>query len=142
MSKRKTRKLRPLAERKASCNSVYWRTKADEVFMPQFRGKPCEVCLSYGKTNTYETCGHHTVTKSTSAYFRHVEKNIVVVCKTHHKTSNDLAFHSTNLLAQNAALEWLKECRPDALECLETYKKFRYTKVDYERIYIELKGGE
>jgi len=123
-------------------NSKYWRNKADKVFMVQFKGKPCEICLSYGRTNTEKTCGHHVVAKSTSSYLRHVDKNIVVVCPTHHAFSNELAFHSTNLLAQNAALEWLKECRPDALECLETYKKYTGARVDYEQIYLELKGGE
>jgi len=137
MSKRKKKTLK---DRKANPNGSYWQKKADEALMVQFRGKPCEVCQSYGITNTTGTCGHHVVPKKVSAYMRHVKRNIVIVCQGHHTGSNELAFHSTNILAVNAALEWLKECRPDALECLYTYKKFRNTKVDYEAKYLELKG--
>ena len=133
------RKKKPLKERKANSNSTYWRDKADVVFMAKFVGQPCEICSSLGITNTYRTCGHHVVEKSISAYFRHIEQNMVVACESHHLFSNELAFHSKNLLAANAALDWLRECRPDALECLEVFKlpKYRGAKVDYEAVFYK-----
>lgn len=135
MAKRK----RPLKERKKSLSSTYWRNKADAENKRIHTGRPCEVCLTMGIKNT-DTCGHHAVERSISAYFRHDQRNMVDLCAAHHKYSNEIAAHSKNLKAVEAFGEWLKKHRPDARECVDTYKKYAGQKVNYKQKYEKLEG--
>ena len=57
------RKKKTLEQRKAMPNNKYWKEKADEVFMKQFRGRECEVCKAQGRINTEGTVFHHVVAK-------------------------------------------------------------------------------
>lgn len=93
---------------KRSPNSKYYRTKADNLFMPQFRGRYCEVC-----DKTEGTAGHHIVSKSRSKSLRFDTRNIIVVCPSHHTMGNDMAPHSTNQLAVERFLDWFRETHPE-----------------------------
>jgi len=110
---------------------LYWRNKADKEVSKYYRGLPCKVCGS-----TYMTCGHHIVHRSV-AYYRHHPSNLIPLCPKHHKFSNELAAHSSNPLAVQAFLDWLKEHYVVGYECLLDYKKHLGEKVDYEQQYLE-----
>ena len=120
------RKKKTLAERKALPNNTYWRNKADEAFMSQFRGLQCQVC---GKTEG--TVFHHIVSKSRSKHLRYDRMNGVILCKSHHMTSNELAPHSTNSLALGRFIDWLRLAEPgkvaycEKMEHVKTRKTFR-----------------
>ena len=116
-------------------NSKYWRNKADKENTRLHRGKPCEICGT-----THQTCGHHVVERSISAYYRHDQRNMVDLCTTHHKFSNEIAPHSKNPLAVEAWLKWLRKNRQDANKILSTYKLKTGAKIDYEQKFNDLKG--
>ncbi len=84
-----------------SPNSAYYRNKADEIFMVQFRGLPCEVC---GTTN--RTVGHHNVSKARSKALRYDKRNITVLCQAHHTMGNDICPHSSNPMAVDRYFVW------------------------------------
>ena len=119
---------------KARKPQLYWRRKADKEVTKYFRGEPCAVCGT-----RLNTCGHHIVERSLSAYLRHHPKNLIALCPTHHKFSNELAAHSKNPLAVRAFTDWLKANRPNSYALLETYKQYRGEKVDYEEEYEQWK---
>ena len=98
-------------------DSSYMRT-CDEIFMRQFRGKPCEVCASQKKLNTYRTCGHHIIPKSLSKYLRFARRNIAIVCPGHHQYGRDICAHGTNCLSVGKFSDWLIETRPEDYEFL------------------------
>ena len=113
--------------------ALYWRNKADKEVTKYFRGSPCKVCGS-----EHMTCGHHIVHRSV-AYYRHHPHNLIPLCPTHHKFSNDLAPHSKNPLAVQAFLDWLKDNHEVGYQCLQDYKKHLGEKVDYEQAYNDWK---
>ncbi len=140
-------KAMKLRKRKVGTSKLKKLKKAcDRLITEIFTGQPCEVCKSQGRIETFRTCGHHACNKSLSAYYRHVPKNIVVLCPKHHMFSNDIAPHSGNIRAIDAFVDWLKEHRPDAWHCIETYKLHTgdYLGIDFyeERLEIlkKLKG--
>ena len=122
-----------------SPKSTYWRNKADKEVTKYYSGLPCVVCGS-----DYMTCGHHVVSRSISAYLRHHPFNIIALCPTHHKFSNELAAHSKNPLAQVEFVKWLKKNMPKGYNLLRAYKQFRTEPYNYEENYNEwkeLNGG-
>ena len=122
----------PLWKRKKNKSSTYWRTKADTEVTKYYTGLPCKIC---DKTNT---CGHHLVRREV-AYYRHHPQNIIPLCPLHHKYSNDIAAHSTNLLAQTAFKEWIEENYRAGYKCLQEQGLHEGEKVDYEQAYNEWK---
>ena len=90
-----------------SPNSKYYKTKADSLFMAQFRVKRCEVCGT-----TKGCCGHHVVAKSRSKALRYDKRNIIIVCQAHHTMGNSMAPHSMNQLAQERFTTWFRETFP------------------------------
>ena len=83
-------------------NDKYYRNKADDLFMSQFRGKPCEVCGS-----VKATVGHHNVSKARSKALRYDKRNITVLCQAHHTMGNDICPHSSNPMAVKRYFEWM-----------------------------------
>ena len=84
-------------------NDKYYRIKADEIFMSQFRGEPCEVCGS-----VKATVGHHNVNKARSKALRYDKRNITVLCQAHHTMGNDICPHSSNPMAVDRYFDWFK----------------------------------
>ena len=119
-----------------SSNHKSYRKKADDLFMPQFRGEPCEVC---GKCEG--TAGHHIVSKSRSKALRYDTRNIIIVCQSHHTMGNDLAPHSTNQLAVERFIEWFKETHPDRHQWITENERIdrRYT---FKQAIENLKAGK
>ena len=120
-----------LQKKKDNQYSTYWRNRADKEVTKYYTGLPCAICGT-----THNTCGHHIVPREVPT-FRHDPDNLIPLCEKHHKYSNDLAPHSSNILAQEAFVKWLRENRPKAIELLETYKQFKGVKSDYREAYEE-----
>ena len=81
-----------------------WMHKCDDLFLSQFRGKPCEVCgQTHGWYNGREICsmGHHLLSKELHRLYRYHKDNIVVLCPKHHLGS-DMSPHSHDTAAQDA----------------------------------------
>ena len=118
-----------------SPNDKYYRNKADEIFMSQFRGKPCEVC---GTTNA--TVGHHNVNKARSKALRYDKRNITVLCPKHHCYGNDIAPHSSNPMAVNRYFDWLNKENPAQYDWLMANEKIE-RKYNYRDALENLKAG-
>ena len=122
---------------KKSDNHKSYRTKADNLFMSQFRGKPCEVCKT-----TVGTCGHHIVSKSRSKALRYDFRNIIVLCPSHHTLGNDLAPHSTNQLAVERFCEWFKEEFPIRHWWIKEHEHIIERRYTYKQAVENLKNGK
>ena len=109
--------------------------RAKDLFMPQFRGKPCEVC----GTNQ-GTCGHHVVSQARSKSLRFDERNIIVLCAKHHTMGNELAPHASNQMAVERFIEWFKENKPEQHAWIEENERIerRYT---YKDAVENMKAG-
>jgi len=116
-------------------NDKYYRTKADGLFMKQFRGTHCEVCGSQDKT-----VGHHIVSKARSKALRYDMRNIIVLCPSHHKFSNDLAPHSSNQMACTRFVEWFKENKPAQYRWTKEHEHDQ-RKYNYKQACENLKNG-
>ena len=137
--RKKAERRRVLDERKKKrpLSASQYTRMCDALFMPQFRGKPCEVCWQgysifrdgklikkiEGKVfNTNATCGHHVIPKSRSSFLRWEKKNICIVCQKHHNYGGDLSAHGTDSTAQHAFIEWFSKYRPDDYEYIMANK--------------------
>lgn len=116
-------------------NHKSYRKIADDLFMSRYRGLPCEVC---GKTEG--TCFHHVVSKARSKALRYDHRNGVVLCRAHHKMSNEMAPHSTNQMAVERFVEWFKTTFPDRHKWIKDneFVERRYT---YKQAVENLKAG-
>jgi hypothetical protein len=115
-----------------------YKKKADKEVSKYYKGLPCKVCESQGIENTHATCGHHIVSRSI-AYYRHHPHNLIPLCPRHHKFSNEIAPHSSNVLAVEAFVKWLRKHYKVGYKCLKNYKQHLGEKVDYEKAYYEWK---
>jgi len=91
-----------------------WMHVVDDLFLAQFRGRPCAVC---GKTNgfyngkTIRSMGHHLLSKELHRLYRYSVDNIVVLCPKHHLGA-DMSPHSHDTAAQAAFFDWLQQIFP------------------------------
>ena len=118
-----------------SANDKYYRNKADELFMSQFRGKPCEVCGT-----TKATVGHHNVNKARSKALRYDKRNITVLCQSHHTMGNDICPHSSNPLAVDRYFDWFRKNNLNKYIWLKENEKIE-RKYNYRDALENLKNG-
>ena len=134
--RKKAERKRVLDERKKKrppTSGAYTRL-CDALFMPQFRGKPCERCYypefigekekkknaKLGKEpekkiiNTSRTCGHHVKHKSQSLFLRWDKRNICVLCPADHFEA-----HNPSPKKVSEFMDWFKAYRPEDWEYLE-----------------------
>ena len=123
------RKKKSLAERKAMPNNEYWREKADEVFMKQFRGMECEICKAMGYYNTDNTVFHHIIAKKHSKAFRYDKRNGIILCPSHHGFSDVMCAHSASQSVVAKFHTFCLENFPHRMKWLEDNRRinFRYT---------------
>ena len=60
---------------------------ADDLFLANYRGRPCEVCgatSGYYNGRTIRSMGHHILSKELHRLYRYDPLNIVVLCPKHH----------------------------------------------------------
>ena len=133
-----------------SADAGGWMHKADDLFLAQFRGRPCEICgATYGIENgtKQSSCGHHLIFKGNCRKHRYEPQNIVILCPYHHSPWNpSLSPHSTvNTLAQEAFADWVRDNKPDQWQWWQEHQSDANKPFDkswtYREIYEEL-GGE
>jgi hypothetical protein len=123
-------------------NHKSYRKAADDLFMPQWRGLPCEVC---GKEEG--TVGHHFISKGRSKALRYERTNIVILCPGHHnhgavcEDGGVIGAHSLSNMDQERFIEWFKENCPGRYEWLKENEHIerRYT---YRQAVENLKEGK
>lgn len=114
--------------------ALYWKRKAKKVFMRQFHYLPCEIC-----GDRTGTVGHHLLPQGSNIDYVFEKKNIVVLCPKHHNFSNEIAAHSTNALAVEAFLDWLKEHKAWQYEWMKEHRNKRSGKrVNFRDLYFRL----
>jgi hypothetical protein len=115
--RKKAERKRVLDERKKKrppTSGAYTRM-CDALFMPQFRGKPCERCYDLsGKVNMSGTVGHHIILKSQSLFLRWSKRNICVLCPADHFEA-----HNPSPKKVSEFMDWFKAYRPEDWEYLE-----------------------
>ena len=119
------RKKKTPTERRESPNNELWQKDAGELFMKQFRGQYCAICGT-----SYNTCGHHIVSKKQSKSLRYDVRNILVLCKKHHKWGSDMAAHSDCFFIIQRFNDWFKENCPEQYEWTKanehTFRKYTF----------------
>ena len=108
----------------------WYKHACEKLFMSQFHGKPCEVCLSQNIRNTHATAGHHVITKSRCPRHKFSIENIVVLCQKHHMFDRDICPHSMNAMTVKRFLDWLAVTKPVQYAWCEAHEH------DYGRIYF------
>ena len=116
-------------------NHSYYRKKADDIFMSQFRGLACEVCGA-----NLGTVGHHNVNKARSKALRYDKRNITVLCQKHHVMGNDICPHSSNPLAVDRYFDWLRKTNLSKYIWLKENEKIQ-RKYSYKQALENLKAG-
>ena len=116
-------------------NDKYYRNKADDLFMSQFRGKPCEVCGS-----VKATVGHHNVSKARSKALRYDKMNITVLCQAHHTMGNDICPHSSNPMAVDRYFEWFAKHDTSQYWWIKNNEKI-VRKYNYKQAWENMKEG-
>ncbi len=101
----------------ATADGGGWMHRCDDLFLAQFRGRPCEICGRRGGFDNgkkISSCGHHLTFKGRCRQFRYTLDNIIVLCPHHHSHYNsDLSPHSiTSTHAQAAFEEWVRDNKP------------------------------
>jgi hypothetical protein len=123
-----------------------WMNVCDDLFLAQFRGRPCEVCgrthVVYNNRNT-RSCGHHLLSKALHRTWRYEPRNIVILCADHHgHHSRDISPHSDDTAAVAAFYAWLIESNPYKWKWMRSHTTEIFDKSwKYRDKYVEL-GGE
>lgn len=127
-----------------------WMHKCDDLFLAQFRGKPCEICgavSSIDNGRVVQSCGHHLIFKGRCRKFRYQIKNIVVLCPYHHSHFvQDIGPHSmVNTMAQKNFGDWMQKKKPGQFKWWKENEEEIHKAWDrswtYREKYEEL-GGE
>ena len=91
-----------------------WMHKADDLFLAQFRGRPCEICgATHGfySGKTIRSMGHHLLSKELHRKYRYDKDNILTLCPKHHLGA-ELSPHSHDGAAQAAFYSWMEQNTP------------------------------
>ena len=92
-------------------NAGGWMNACDDLFLAQFRGRPCEICgatSGYYNGRTIRSMGHHILSKELHRLYRYDPLNIVVLCPKHHLGA-EMSPHSHDTAAQAAFYDWMRE---------------------------------
>ena len=115
--------------------------QAEKLCKELVNGQPCVICKSLGYVNSTRTCKHHLVPKGVNAHWKWELKNLIPLCPSHHMFSNEIAAHSTNAMAVEEFMKWLRKYMP---RHARWYKKNLYRcrgeKRDMEKIVKTLQA--
>ena len=119
-----------------------WRNACDDLFLAQFRGRPCEIC---GKKfhMGQRSCGHHLAEKGMHRKYRYDESMIIVLCTGHHsKFARDMSPHAEDTAANSRFYKWLEDNRPEQHAKLQAVDGKPFDKSWTYREMYEMLGGE
>lgn len=130
-----------LAQLKERPNSSYWHKKAKELFMEQFRGLPCEVCLKLGYTNATGTVFHHIIPQKESKALKYDKRNGLILCPSHHGFSNDMGAHSDNTYVVKKFQDFIELHFADRVQWALDHRRqsFKFT---HQQAYEYMKQSE
>ena len=118
--------------------------KCDDLFLAQFRGRPCAVCgatKGFDGSQTIRSCGHHLLEKGLHRAFRYTPENIIILCPKHHM-GGEMSPHSHDGVAIKAFYEWLKENYPEKAQFMDDNRHQKFGREwTYKTMYEQL-GGE
>lgn len=134
----------------ASAKAGGWVRQSDDLFLAQFRGKPCEICgreRGFDNGKNIRSMGHHLIFKGRCREHRYNPLNIIVLCPFHHSHYNsECSPHSiTNTHAQTAFEHWVRDNKPDQYRWWMDHQKDAdkpYSGTITPREQYELLGGE
>jgi len=117
---------------------------ADDLFLAQFRGRPCAVCgeeRSFYQGKTIRSMGHHLLSKELHRVYRYDPANIITLCPKHHLGA-EMSPHSHDGAAQAAFYSWLEENHGEQYKLMIDNRFDKFNKEwCYREKYEEL-GGE
>lgn len=129
----------------ATADAGGWRNRSDDLFLAQFRGRPCEVC---GKKDGWDgrkirSCGHHLAEKGMHRKYRYDASMIVILCPEHHsRFSRDMSPHADDTAAVARFYKWLEDHCPERFAKLQNIDHKPFDKSwTYKEMYETL-GGE
>ena len=108
----------------------YYRNKADRLFQEKIR-KLYDSCFVCGEKHI---CGHHFITKASSANLRYDEKNIVPLCLKCHCLIHSQPALITAIIVSKKGNEWVEYLKKNKLN-----QKLRTNKAYYLKIIEGLK---
>jgi hypothetical protein len=121
-----------------------WMNVCDDIFLAQFRGRPCEICgatSGFYNGKTIRSMGHHVLSKELHRAHRYDTQNIVTLCPIHHLGA-EMSPHSHDTAAQAAFYDWMATALPFRYELMMARRHDKFNKEwCYREKYIEL-GGE
>ena len=102
-----------------------WQVKCDDLFLAQFRGRPCEICGSTSREyNGRQTrsCGHHLMEKDLHRIHRYSVENIIVLCPKHHgQYERTISPYSDDTVAVASFYEWVRINKPHQWEWFKAH---------------------
>ena len=107
-----------------------WKQTGDELVTEIGRGMLCAVC---GTPNG--VCLHHLLPKSRFDRFRFRRENLLPLCPSHHKFSNELAAHAGNALAVQRFSEWLALNHPLQDAWIRKHECTKVVRLDWRKLY-------
>jgi len=121
-----------------------WMHVADDLFLAQFRGRPCAICGAkngFYQSRMVRSMAHHLLSKELHRKYRYDTDNIIVLCPKHHLGA-EMSPHSHDGAAQAAFYKWLEENRPEKYELMDARRFDKFQKEwSYQGKYEEM-GGE
>jgi len=129
-----------------TANAGGWMNRADDLFLAQFRGRPCAICgatHSTVKGVVTRSMGHHLISKEHCRAHRFNRRNIIVLCPDHHtRFTGSISPHSENSVEVGLFYEWLMFNRPEQWEWVKAhYQDSSDGVLPYRDAYVRL-GGE
>lgn len=121
-----------------------WMHVCDDIFLAQFRGRPCEVCgatRGYYNGKTIRSMGHHLLSKELHRLYRYDTDNIITLCPKHHLGA-EMSPHSHDTAAQAAFYDWLKREQIWKHDFMMIMRSNKFNKEWCYREMYEQLGGE
>ena len=121
-----------------------WKHRSDDLFLAQFRGRPCAVCgaeRGFYANKTIRSMGHHALSKELHRLYRYDIDNIIVLCPKHHLGA-EMSPHSHDGAAQAAFYEWLNLNHGEQYDLMMDRRNNKFNKEWCYREIYETLGGE
>jgi len=127
-------------------DTTAWQVKCDDLFLAQFRGKPCSICgatTRLYKDRMTRSCGHHLMEKDLHRIHRYSVEGIVVLCPKHHgQYERTISPHSDDTVAVAAFYEFVRTKLPDQWKWFKSHCRDMWDRSwTYKEMYERL-GGE
>jgi hypothetical protein len=128
----------------SGADSGGWMNKCDDLFLAQFRGRPCAICGQKSgvyKQRTIRSMGHHLLSKELHRAYRYTTENIITLCANHHLGA-EMSPHSHDTAAQVEFYDWLRMWWSSKHEFILDNRHDKFNKEWCYRDMYELLGGE